>query len=154
MSAQIARVSVSLLIALPLTAQPSAPQLRLNERAIRAVRGAPAGKIERGLPNETFEKWFSRVVGPGAKVGWGVNDCGEASGDPKVDSERDLPFCVAATADLPDGRLVETYILAGSEKRGLIAGRYGVYLVVISRDKRADFVRTLAELADRMKANR
>ena len=49
------------------------------------------------------------------KLAWEVNDCGEQTGDPEVDSERDLPICVEATITLTDGS--RAGVLLGSGPR-------------------------------------
>src|ERR1700686_1124031 len=87
----------------------TAQQSRLEQRAIEATRQTRVSRLESGLPNQTLDK-FTQVVGPDAAINWEVNDCGERTGNPQIDRARDLPICVAATANLADGRVVDVVI--------------------------------------------
>ncbi len=129
-------------------------QADFEARAIQKVRSARAGTIERGLPDEIFEAWFSRAAGPGARISWEVNDCGEQTGDPKVDRLRDIPLCVEAAASLPDGRTAGASIMVGSEKKGL-SGPLAVNVVYIAgKDTPPVILQKLADLPARMRPAR
>jgi hypothetical protein len=123
---------------------------RLEERAILAARQIPVSKLEPGLPNQTFDRWFTQTVGPEASINWELNDCGEFTGNPQVDRGRDLPICVAAIASLADGRLVTVEITVGTQRTG-IARRFILRYVSIEEDKRFDNIRKLSEVGKRIK---
>jgi hypothetical protein len=53
------------------------------------------------------------TVGKGVELRWEINDCGEQTGDPAVDSKREIPVCVEAAADLPEGRAIGVQISVG-----------------------------------------
>ncbi len=101
--------------AVPLIAQ----QSRVEKRMIQAARRIPASRLEPGLSNQPFDRWFAGAMGRGATIQWEINDCGEQTGDPQVDGPRDIPLCVAATANLADGRVASVLIFVGSENKGV-----------------------------------
>jgi hypothetical protein len=65
------------------------------------VQELPANKLDRTLPAQSFASWFKGLLGPGAELKWEVNDCGEQTGDPRLDAGRDLPTCVEVDATNP-----------------------------------------------------
>jgi ankyrin repeat protein len=80
-----------------------------EEQAIAIVKATPVSSIESGKSERSFGEWFSNLAGKSAKLSWELNDCGEGTGGP-ADQERDMPLCVGATAELPDGRWISAAI--------------------------------------------
>ncbi len=74
--------------------------------------------FDSALPKVTL-KYFLESESDGAKIEWEVNDCGEQTGDPAVDHDRDVPTCVEASFTLKDKRTVDVMVAVGSEKTGI-----------------------------------
>lgn len=100
------------------------------EDAIDLLGQAPASSLDSLLPKASFLDWFKSTVGPEAKIQWEINDCGEQTGVPAVDQQRDMPVCLEVTAILPDRRIVGVAIDVGTEKKGLFGDPavYNIYL--------------------------
>ena len=90
----------------------------IDAKVLDRIKNMTAFQLDQELPKQRLADWLGQLVGPTAKVLWGVNDCGEQTGS-AADSARDMPFCVGAVADLLDGRKIQLLIYAGTLKRGL-----------------------------------
>jgi hypothetical protein len=92
----------------------------LPEReAIERAKNTIVRSVDSTLPNETLETWLRDLFGSGAKVAWEVNDCGEQTGDPQRDRDRDFPMCVDASVSLDRGRVLHLLLAVGSFKTGV-----------------------------------
>ena len=100
------------------------------EDAIDLLGQVPAASLDSLLPKTAFLDWFKSTVGPDAKIQWEINDCGEQTGVPAVDQQRDIPVCLEVSAILPDRRTVGVAINVGTERKGLIGDPvvYNIYL--------------------------
>jgi hypothetical protein len=136
--------------ALLLQADPSA-----QARAVDAVKQVRVRVLEPALPAEPFEAWLRSVIG--GQWTWEVNDCGEQTGDPAVDRQRDLPFCVEARATTRSVRgvdsLVGVQIGVGTERTG-IHGNPRVRWIYIEEGSSLGEVPSLAALPEAVAALR
>lgn len=80
-----------------------------ERKMIAMVKAMPVSGIESGKSGQSFGEWFGNLAGKDAKLSWELNDCGEGTGGP-ADQERDMPLCVGARAELPDGRWISAAI--------------------------------------------
>ena len=85
-----------------------------EERLITFVKGIPAKDFDSSLPKMRLERWLMDVAGKGIDLRWELNDCGEQTGDPAIDSKRDIPACVEAAADLPGERAFAVHVQVGT----------------------------------------
>ena len=133
---------------LSLTAQ----QLPLEDRAIQFARQIPVSKLDAYLPGQPLVQWLNRAAGRGAKIRWEVSDCGEQTGNPEIDRERDFPLCVDAITTLSGGRLAIVSLMLGSFQKG-ITGLPRLMSVRIGKDNRFDPIGQLRDLPARIKAD-
>lgn len=101
-----------------------------DEQFLTAAKSTLASQIEPGLPDEPIEAWLASLVGNDVVWTWALNDCGEQSGVPEIDKERDLPIC-ADLAATDSGRQIFVYFLVGFNSLGVTNAR-GLYFVGIS----------------------
>ncbi|HEY7680111.1 MAG TPA: hypothetical protein VIC04_06280 [Terriglobia bacterium] len=90
-----------------------------EEAAVDFAKRTLASELDSALPKQPFGAWFTQLMGPTAEVFWEMNDCGEQTGDPAIDSQRDLPVCVGAEAQLEDGREILAILSVGTWETGL-----------------------------------
>jgi hypothetical protein len=90
-----------------------------SDDAIDLLQDYPAAKLDSLLPKTPFLTWFKSVVGGSTPLQWEVNDCGERTGVPMVDQQRDLPVCLEVTAALSDNRRIGVAVWVGTESKGL-----------------------------------
>lgn len=109
------------------------------------VKGTPAKELDSALPKMRFERWLLDLVGKGVELHWELNDCGEQTGDPEVDSKRDLPVCAGIGAQLDKGRAFQILLAIGTQKKG-IGGKPKVYSVVVQANRRMLDVKRLRDL--------
>ena len=123
---------------------PTYAQITLED-AIDLLEQYPTARLDSLLPKTAFLGWFRNVVGSDAKITWEINDCGEQTGVPAVDQQRDIPVCFEISALLPDRRVVGVAIAVGTEKKGL-SGAPAVYNIYIDTDKGTQHIKRLRDL--------
>ena len=116
-----------------------------QEDAIDLLEQYPTARLDSLLPKTSFLGWFRNVVGSEAKITWEINDCGEQTGVPEVDSQRDIPVCFEISALLPDRRIVGVAIAVGTEKKGL-NGDPAVSNIYIDTGKGIQHIKRLRDL--------
>jgi hypothetical protein len=87
-----------------------------EKAAIDHAKAALVSSLDDRLPKITLE-YFLAYESEGAEIHWEVNDCGEQSGNPDADRDRDFPMCVEADFDLHH-RAVTVSITIGTFKKG------------------------------------
>lgn len=131
---------------------PAHPQIT-QEDAIDLLEQYPAARLDSLLPKGAFLGWFRNVVGSDAKITWEINDCGERTGVPSVDQERDIPVCFEISALLPDRRVVGVAIAVGTEKKGL-SGSPTVYNIYIDAGRGTLHIKQLRDLPQALRPPR
>jgi hypothetical protein len=79
-------MAVLLALALPFFAQEPA----FEKRAIEIAKRLPVSELEPGMPKQALSEWLRKAAGPGAKLEWELNDCGEQTGS-AADAGRGFP---------------------------------------------------------------
>ena len=130
----------------------SAPQER-DAKAIEAAQNTNVRQIEPSLPSKPFAQWLRDALGTKEKVKWEVNDCGEQTGNPTLDRDRDFPMCAEAQAALGGERRLSVSLSVGTFKTGVRTGPATfVYAVVIQPDGSVISVKSLSGLSDAIRA--
>jgi hypothetical protein len=137
------RTSTIVALVLLLSGQTSAQITQ--EDAIDLLEQYPAAKLDSLLPKTAFLGWFRNIVGSDAKITWEINDCGEQTGVPAVDQQRDIPVCFEISALLPDRRVVGVAVAVGTEKKGL-SGEPAVYNIYIETGQGTLHIKRLRDL--------
>ena len=89
--------------------------------AIDAAKKAIVRQIDPALPRTTFEAWLRGLVGPQAVTKWEVNDCGEQTGNPALDKDRDSPMCAQVQVFLDGKRELHLSHAVGTRRHGVTA---------------------------------
>ncbi len=116
-----------------------------------AAKSTLASQVEPGLPDEPIDVWLAAVIGREVPIAWGINDCGEQTGDPSVDKERDFPLCGELEATLAPGRSVYLYFGVGTQQLGVLDGRDLWFVGILESDSTLTF-ESLSALAEHLKA--
>ncbi len=116
-----------------------------QEDAIDLLEQYPAARLDSLLPKTAFLSWFRGIVESTATITWEINDCGEQTGVPAIDQERDIPVCFEISALLSDRRIVGVAIAVGTEKKGL-SGAPAVYNIYIDTGKGTQYIKRLRDL--------
>lgn len=87
--------------------------------AITAAQQALVHALDSSLPRVPFSQWLRDVVGPDAATKWEVNDCGEQTGNPALDKDRDFPMCGEVLVTLPSQRVLHVSLVVGTFKKGV-----------------------------------
>ncbi len=98
--------------------------------AVEYVKLTPVSEIDSSLPHIPFSQWLQEIVGDSIIVTWELNDCGEQTGNPGIDSAVDIPSCVEADCELAPGQRLSIFISIGTNKRGITGGPevFDIYL--------------------------
>lgn len=123
-----------------------------DARAIEVAKNTEVRAIDASLPQKRFELWLRDLVGSQAKILWEVNDCGEQTGDPSSDNDRDFPMCAEAQVILKDKRKLHVVLPVRTFKTGIRAGPASFfYAVVVDPDGSQHWVKKLTEIHDAIK---
>ena len=95
----------------------SSPEEKKEKETIQHAKGLLVSTLDRSLPKVSLE-YFLKYESAGALIHWEVNDCGEQTGDPAVDKDRDLPTCVEADFDV-DHRAITIFIAVGTVNKAV-----------------------------------
>jgi|SRR5579859_227706 len=87
-----------------------------EKAAIDHAKAVMVSSLDDRLPKITLE-YFLAYESEGAEIHWEVNDCGEQSGNPEADRDRDFPMCVEADFDVHH-RAVSVFIVIGTAGKG------------------------------------
>ena len=117
----------------------------IESEAIEFVKNININKLDSNLTSITFEKWLQKIAGKKSKIRWELNDCGEQTGVPSIDSLRDIPMCVGVSALLIDEQKIWITIIIGTNKKG-IRGNPGVYDACIEINGKYKYVKRLSDL--------
>jgi hypothetical protein len=107
----------ALVAAVATVVSPAGAQLP-DAQAIDRVKNTIVRSIDSSLPENTLETWLRDVFGADARTTWEVNDCGEQTGDPAVDRNRDIPLCVGVAVGLSGQRVLHIQLAVGTVKTG------------------------------------
>lgn len=118
--------------------------------AIKYVQEISVTTIDSGYVSSDFQTWLKKTIGKNARITWELNDCGEQTGNPAIDRERNIPYCVGAYAELPDGRRVGVLILVNTQTKGKL-GKPSFYDAYVEAGGAHRTARRLRELADMLK---
>ena len=95
----------------------SSPADKTEKAAIERAKATLVSSLDRSLPKITLE-YFLKYESSGAPIRWEVNDCGEQTGDPASDRNRDFPICVEADFKVQN-RTVSVVVAVGSIAKGV-----------------------------------
>ena len=146
MSNRIMRKIILCLCLLPLVCglyAQSSPQEKKEKDTIQHAKALLVSTLDRTLPKVSLE-YFLKYESAGATIHWEVNDCGEQTGDPAVDKDRDLPICVEADFDV-DHRAITIFIAVGTLNKG-VSGSPALFSATISEPGGA--VKSLRQLGE------
>jgi hypothetical protein len=118
---------------------------------LAAAKTTLASQVEAGLPNETIDVWLAGVIGRQVPVAWGINDCGEQTGDPSVDKDRDFPVCGELEAMLGPDRSVYLFFSVGTQSLGVLEGRSLWFVGLLESDGTLSF-ESLSALAEHLRS--
>jgi hypothetical protein len=122
-------------------------------KAIEGAKHTSVRKIEKSLPDKSFEKWLRDLIGPKAQTVWEVNDCGEQSGNPEIDKGRNFPMCVSALVELPGKRKLDLQLLVGTFKTGVKTGPASFHhAAIVAPNGQISFIKSLSLLPGAIKA--
>ncbi|MGH9796233.1 MAG: hypothetical protein ACRD5G_15815 [Candidatus Acidiferrales bacterium] len=124
-----------------------------EERVLTVVKGTPARELDSALPKMRFERWLLDVAGEGAELQWELNDCGEQTGDPAVDSQRDLPVCAGVYGQLEGGRGFQILLVISTRKKG-VGGKPQVHSIFVQTGRRIAELKRLRDLPKALESDR
>lgn len=140
------RRSASLVIFLVLQSLGQSASLSKTEKAtIQKAKDTSVRSLDSTLPDVTLE-FFLKTEGGGVRISWEVNDCGEQTGNPEMDKDRDFPMCVSAELETKDHRTANVSISVGTSKKGIFGKPELWDVVMTDSDGLVKPVRKLSDL--------
>jgi hypothetical protein len=117
-----------------------------DAQAITSAKRVIVRQLESVLPAVAFEEWLRTTAGTPA-IRWEVNDCGEQTGNPAMDRNRDFPMCVESSTPLTGNRTLIVSLVIGTFKKGVGPGEPKVWSVfLIEADRNPHEIKKLADV--------
>lgn len=140
------RITGSLVLFLVLQSFGQSASLDKTERAtIQKAKDTSVRSLDGALPDVSLE-FFVKTEAGGTPISWEVNDCGEQTGNPELDKDRDFPICVSAEFETKDHRRTNISISMGTIKKGVSVKPELRDIVVTDSDGLVRPVRKLSDL--------
>jgi len=107
-----------------------------------------ARDYDSSLPAISIEQWLESILPRGTGIVWGNNetDCGEQTGDPSIDKERDMPLCVEVTLVQENRTVGYLSLFVGTDKKGKLKNSAGLYYGFIKEGEKTIDLKNLREL--------
>lgn len=113
------------------------------------AKSLQAKDYDSNLPPMPIEQWLKSVLPHGIMAVWNPNitDCGEQTGDPAIDKDRDMPMC--AEIELKENSRLVGYLLLfiGTEKKGKLKEDAGLYYGDIKKNEETITLKKLGDLS-------
>jgi len=112
------------------------------------AKSLPAKKYDKSLPSIPTGKWLTSILPPGIVAVWGnnVTDCGEQTGNPAIDRERDMPLCAEIELKKRDKPVGYLLLFVGTEKKGKLKEAAGLYYGYIKQGDKTINLKKLQEI--------
>ena len=113
------------------------------------AKSLPAKKFDKSLPSIPTEQWLASSLPSGIVAVWGKNvtDCGEQTGDPAIDRERDMPLCAEIEIKHNDKSVGYLLLFVGTEKKGKLKETAGLYYGYIKQGEKTIDLKKLEEIS-------
>jgi hypothetical protein len=115
-----------------------------EQKAFEFVKELSPSVLDSSIEEGRFSDWLEEAFPHDATIEWELNDCGEQTGNPAIDTLREMPVCVGITAKLGDGREIGMALFVGTDKEGLVGPPAVYYIYVKSQEQ----IRTIQRLSD------
>lgn len=115
---------------------------------VRFAKSLPARNYDKNLPSVPTEHWLTSILPSGIVAVWGdnVTDCGEQTGDPAIDRERDMPLCIEIELKQKDKSAGYLLLFVGTEKKGKLKEAAGLYYGYIRQGGKTIDLKKLHEI--------
>lgn len=119
------------------------------------AKSLQAKDYDSNLPPMPIEQWLKSVLPHGTIAVWNPNitDCGEQTGDPAIDKDRDMPMC--AEIEFKKNSISVGYLLLfiGTKKKGKLKEKAGLYYGDIKRNEKTINLKKLGDLSKMKKGH-
>jgi len=124
-----------------------------EENYIAFAKSLLARDYDASLPAQPIGQWLMSVLPKGMTATWGehITDCGEQTGDPAIDKERDMPLCAEIELKQKDKTIGYLTLMVGTEKKGKLRNDAGLYFGNIKRGNETVWIKKLSELPGTLK---
>jgi hypothetical protein len=107
-----------------------------------------ARDFDASLPAQPVEQWLISSLPKGITANWGkyVTDCGEQTGAPAIDKERDMPLCAEIELKLKEKAVGHLMLFVGSQTKGKLKELAKLYLGNIEQGNKTVRLKKLGDL--------
>jgi hypothetical protein len=108
-----------------------------------------AKDYDESLPSIPIQEWLRSMLPNGLVALWNpaITDCGEQTGDPEIDKNRDMPMC--AEIELKENGISVGYLLLmiGTQKKRKSKENAGLFYGFVTRQEKTINLRKLSDLS-------
>ncbi len=119
-----------------------------DDEKVLFAKSLMARDYDSTLPSMPIEEWLRSTIKKEIVIEWSpyVTDCGERTGNPKIDTERDMPLC--AEVGLKEGgkRIGYLLLFIGTDNRGTIKDEARLYYGYMNWNNKQVTIKELGEL--------
>jgi len=112
------------------------------------AKSLTAKDYDDNLPPIQIDQWLKSITPAHFDIQWGnyITACGEQSGNPQLDTDRDLPLC--AEVSITENNKTKAYLLLfiGTEKKGNLKESANLYYGFINTNDEQTTIKKLREL--------
>ena len=121
-----------------------------DDEKVSFAKSLTAREYDNTLPSIPIEKWLRSILKESIVIEWGayITDCGEQTGNPEIDKERDIPLC--AEVELKEDNNLVGYLLffIGTENEGVVKEKACLYYGHINSNGKQIAIKKLSDLAN------
>ena len=127
----------------------SSPALA-DDEYVTFAKSLLARDFDANLPSQPVEQWLISSLPGGMTASWGkyVTDCGEQTGVPAIDKERDMPLCVEIELKHEEKVVGYLMLFVGTQKKGKLKESAGLYFGNIQQGNKTIWLKKLGELTN------
>ena len=147
---QMKQLALLFIFILPLVSTPCLA----DDDYVAFAKSLLARDYDASLPVLPIEQWFASALPRGTTATWGNNitDCGEQTGDPAIDKDRDIPLCVEIELKQKEKTAGYLMLFVGTQKQGKLKEQAGLYFGNFQQGNKTVWLKKLGELS-KMKLN-
>jgi hypothetical protein len=114
---------------------------------VNYARSLQAKDYDQSLPALPIDQWLKAILPKNTSAVWGdtVTDCGEQTGNPAIDKERDIPLCAEVVLKQKEKEVGYLMFFVGTEKKGKLK-EHALYFGNFKQDDKTVWIKKLSEL--------
>ncbi len=119
-----------------------------SDKYVNVAKSLSAQKYDNTLPPIQVDQWLKEIIPDHLSIKWGeyITACGEQSGNPQTDKNRNFPLCAEVLINQNNNNVGYLLLFIGAEKQGDLEENASLYYGFIKIRNEQITINTLSEL--------